>query len=130
MSVFAPKTDGSLRHGDIPYVSPVASAQIVEPAPAAMWAVYLLLAALLVAVTWAWLAQVDIVAKATGRVVPDGREQIIASLEGGILRELLVKEGQTVSKGQPLALLDPTRVEAQKAEGQAKRQALRATRTA
>jgi membrane fusion protein, adhesin transport system len=127
MSVFAPKTDGSLRHGDIPYVSPVASAQIVEPAPAAMWAVYLLLAALLVAVTWAWLAQVDIVAKATGRVVPDGREQIIASLEGGILRELLVKEGQTVSKGQPLALLDPTRVEAQKAEGQAKRQALRAT---
>jgi membrane fusion protein, adhesin transport system len=60
-------------------------------------------------------------------VVPDGREQVIASLEGGILRELLVREGQTVEAGQPLALLDPTRFEAQQAEGQAKRLALMAT---
>jgi adhesin transport system membrane fusion protein len=60
-------------------------------------------------------------------VVPEGREQVIASLEGGILRELLVREGQVVAKGQPLALLDPTRVEAQQAEGQTRRSALQAT---
>ena len=117
----------ALQPSDMPYVSAVASAQVLEPAPAAMYAVYLMLVALVVALGWASVAQVDIVAKANGRVVPDGREQIIASLEGGILRELLVREGQQVTKGQPLALLDPTRVEAQKAEGQAKRLAMRGT---
>jgi adhesin transport system membrane fusion protein len=116
----------ALLAGDLPFVSPVTGAQVLEPAPAAMWAVYLMLAALVVALFWSSRAQVDIVAKADARVVPDGREQVIASLEGGLLRELLVREGQQVVVGQPLALLDPTRAEAQQAEGQAKRQALRA----
>ena len=92
-----------------------------------MWAAYLMLLAVAAAVGWAAVAQVDIVAKAGGRVVPDGREQVIASLEGGILRAPMVREGQTVEAGQPLALLDPTRFEAQQAEGQAKRLALTAT---
>jgi adhesin transport system membrane fusion protein len=109
------------------YVSPVSAAQVLEPAPAAMWAVYLLLVAICLAVGWAAVSEVDIVAKANARVVPDGREQVIASLEGGILRELLVREGQQVTPGQPLALLDPTRVEAQQAEGQARRLALKGT---
>jgi adhesin transport system membrane fusion protein len=79
------------------YVSPVSAAQVLEPAPAAMWAVYLMLVAICLAVGWAAVSQVDIVAKANARVVPDGREQVIASLEGGILRELLVREGQQVT---------------------------------
>ena len=116
-----------LQPRDMPFVSAVAAAQVVEPAPAAMWAVYLMLAALVAALGWSAVATVDVVAKAKGRVVPDGRDQIIASLEGGILRELLVREGQQVQVGQPLALLDPTRVEAQQAEGHAKRLALKGT---
>ena len=125
MSLFNRKTRAVLLPGDMAYLSSVNGAQVVEPAPAAMWGVYLMLLAVAVALGWAWVAQVDIIAKANGRVVPDGREQVIASLEGGILRELLVREGQQVNAGQPLALLDPTRVEAQQAEGQAKRLALR-----
>ena len=113
--------------GDVPYVSAVDAAQVLEPAPAAMWAVYLMLVGIAVAVAWASVAQVDIIAKANGRVVPDGREQVIASLEGGILRELLVKEGQQVTEGQALAMLDPTRVEAQQAEGNARKLALQGT---
>jgi adhesin transport system membrane fusion protein len=109
---------------DLAYLSPVAGAHVVEPAPAAMWAVYLMLAAVAAALGWAALAQVDIVAKASARIIPEGREQLIASLEGGILRELSVREGQQVVQGQTLAALDPTRVEAQQAEGQAKRVAL------
>ncbi len=126
MSLFSKPTGRALDQGDMAYVSPVAAAQVVEPAPAASWAIYLMLAALAVALGWAALAQVDIVAKAQARVVPEGREQVIASLEGGILREMLVREGQAVAKGQPLALLDPTRVEAQQAEGQTRRAALQA----
>jgi adhesin transport system membrane fusion protein len=126
VSLFSKPSGRALDAGDMAYVSPVAAAQVVEPAPAASWAIYLMLAALAVALGWAALAQVDIVAKAPARVVPEGREQVIASLEGGILREMLVREGQAVAKGQPLALLDPTRAEAQQAEGQTRRAALQA----
>ena len=125
MSWFAQRDAAALRETDLAYVDPVRGAQVVEAAPAAMWAVYLMLAALAAALGWAAFARVDIVAKAPARIIPEGREQVIASLEGGILRELLVREGQQVEAGQPLALLDPTRFEAQQAEGQAKRAALR-----
>ncbi len=116
-----------LQPADVPFISPVHAAQVLEPAPAAMWAVYLMLLVLASALVWASVSEVDIVAKANARVVPDGREQVIASLEGGILRELMVREGQQVAQGQTLALLDPTRVEAQQAEGQARRLALKGT---
>ena len=76
---------------------------------------------------WAALAQVDMVTRADSRVIPVGREQVIASLEGGILRELKVREGEAVAAGQALALLDPTRVEAQQNEGRLRRLALMAT---
>ncbi len=122
-----PKLATELQRRDMPYVTPVNAAQVIEPAPAALWAVYLMLSAIAVALTWAAFAQVDIVAKANGRIVPDGREQIIASLEGGILRELLVREGQQVLEGQALALLDPTRYEAQAAEGTSRKQSLQGT---
>ncbi len=115
-----------LRRSDVPYITAVGGAHVVEPAPAAMYAVYLMLAVLLMTIAWASLAKVDIVTRASGRVVPDGREQVIASLEGGILRQVMVREGQQVARGQPLAVLDPTRFEAQQAEGQAKRVSLQA----
>jgi adhesin transport system membrane fusion protein len=55
---------------------------------------------------------VDKATHAIGRIEPEGREQVIASLEGGILREMYVREGMQVSEGQDLAQLDPTRFEA------------------
>ena len=121
------RPEQALRQADLPYVTPLAAAHVLEPAPAALWAVYLLLALIAAALTWAGFAQVDIVAKANGRLVPDGREQVIASLEGGILRELLVREGQQVSEGQALAMLDPTRIEAQQAESTSKKLSLQGT---
>ncbi|MBA4175660.1 MAG: HlyD family type I secretion periplasmic adaptor subunit [Leptothrix sp. (in: Bacteria)] len=126
-SMFRRKRGPELQRGDVPYLNAVQAAQVMDPAPAAMWAVYLLLLAIAVAVGWASMAQVDIVATATGRVVPDGREQVIASLEGGILREMLVREGQEVAQGQALATLDPTRFESQQAEGTARKLALQGT---
>jgi adhesin transport system membrane fusion protein len=115
-----------LRADDLAYVSVQNAAMVVEPARAASWAIYLMLAVLAAAVGWAAVARVDMITRGEARVIPEGREQVIASLEGGILRELLVREGDAVRAGQPLALLDPTRVEAVQAEGQAKRLALRA----
>ena len=117
----------ALHRGDMAYLSPLQAAQQHEPAHVATWAVYLMLIALVVAVAWAALAQVDMITRTDSRVVPVGREQVIASLEGGILRELKVREGEAVVAGQALALLDPTRVEAQQNEGRLRRLALMAT---
>ncbi len=116
-----------LNRQDFAFLSPLQVAQQHEPATAASWAVYLMLAALVATVLWAAFSQVDMITRADSRVIPVGREQVIASLEGGILRELKVREGEAVEAGQPLALLDPTRVEAQQNEGRLKRLAMLAT---
>lgn len=108
------------------FVSAIHAAHIDEPLPRATWALYLLCAVVTVAITWSALAKVDEITRSDGRIVPDGREQVIASLDAGILRELKVREGQEVQAGQELATLDPTRVEAQQAEGQAKLLSLKA----
>ncbi|ENX41041.1 HlyD family type I secretion periplasmic adaptor subunit [Acinetobacter sp. NIPH 2100] len=59
---------------------------------------------------WAWLFNLEEVSTGTGKVIPSSKEQIIQSLEGGILTKLDVNEGDVVEKGQILAQLDPTRL--------------------
>lgn len=112
---------------DLAYMADVRAAMVAEATPKTAWALYLMAIVVASAIAWAAVARVDEVTRADARVVPDGREQVIASLEGGILRELNVREGQQVSEGQELAQIDPTRFEAQQNEGQAKRLALRGT---
>lgn len=67
------------------------------------WLVALLLA---LAVGWAYYARLDEVAIAPAEVVPQGQVKIIQHLEGGILSEIHVKDGQNVKIGDPLAQLD------------------------
>lgn len=73
-----------------------------------IWLVGLFLVAFF---AWAWLFEIDEVSSGTGKVIPSSREQVIQSLEGGILSKLNVREGQIVEKGAVLAQLDPTRGE-------------------
>lgn len=116
-----------INRGDTAYMTKVRAAQIVDGTPGVTGVLYLMLAVVVTGITWASLARVDEVTRADARVIPDGREQIIASLEGGLLRELYVQEGMQVQEGQELVQLDPTRFESQQNEGQAKRIALKAT---
>ena len=122
----SPQSGGRPRRGDDAFMSGVRAAQVVEASPHIAWILYLIAAALAAALTWAAVARVDEVTKADARVVPEGREQVIASLEGGILHELFVHEGEQVEEGQSLAELDPTRYQSQQAEGETKRIALKA----
>ena len=68
----------------------------------------------------------DEVTVGTGRVIPSSREQIIQSLEGGILAELAVREGAVVEKDQVLLRLDDTRFGASFRESRSRITALRA----
>jgi multidrug efflux pump subunit AcrA (membrane-fusion protein) len=62
---------------------------------------------------WIVLAQVDELARARGEVQPQGRLQAVQSEEGGTVLEFLVREGDTVKAGQPVARLAATNVVAQ-----------------
>lgn len=117
---------GQFYRGDAEFLSGLKEAELTEATPRATWALYLMCLLVAAVLIWAMFAKVDSITKAQGRVVPDGREQVIASLEGGILRTMMVREGMLVEQGQELLQLDPTRVEAQQNEGVAKYVALRA----
>ena len=64
---------------------------------------------LIVLLIWAGFAKVDEVIRGEGRVTPSRQVQVIQSLDGGIVSQLLVREGQTVKIGDPLVRIDETR---------------------
>ncbi|MCX2834617.1 HlyD family type I secretion periplasmic adaptor subunit [Microbulbifer thermotolerans] len=94
-------------HGTGQYSSDEADEATMVRSTRVVWVVFLLIAAL---VGWSYFAQVDEVSSGAGKVIPTSRAQVIQSLEGGILAELLVSEGDIVERGQILAQLDPTKV--------------------
>ncbi|WP_156104900.1 HlyD family type I secretion periplasmic adaptor subunit [Buttiauxella agrestis] len=69
---------------------------------------------------WAWFGTLDEVSTGTGKVVPSSREQVLQSMDGGIVTEVLVHEGDKVEAGQIVARLDPTRSESNVGESAAR----------
>ena len=65
-------------------------------------------AAILVALLWAALTEIDKVTRGAGRIVPQKQKQEVQHLEGGIVTEILVREGERVSVGQPLMRIENT----------------------
>ena len=81
--------------------------------------VWTLLALFVCAILWAALAKVDEVSRGEGKVVPSGSNQHLQSLDGGVVSEILVREGQVVKKGQLLLKVDNTRFVSSLRENQA-----------
>ncbi|MEL6808803.1 MAG: HlyD family efflux transporter periplasmic adaptor subunit [Pseudomonadota bacterium] len=75
--------------------------------------IYLCGAAVLVFVLWAAFAWVDEIVRGQGEMISSSRPQIIQNLEGGILAELLVGEGDIVNRGEVLARLEGTQFQSQ-----------------
>ncbi|MDP2452196.1 MAG: HlyD family type I secretion periplasmic adaptor subunit [Polaromonas sp.] len=63
----------------------------------------------ILAVLWAGLSEVDEITKGEGKVIPSRQLQVLQSLDGGIVSEILVQEGQVVEPGQVLVNIDTTR---------------------
>lgn len=82
-----------------------------------IWVCVLMLACFL---AWAAWFQVVEVSTGTGKVVPTSKEQLIQSMEGGIIKELNVSEGTLVERGQVLAQLDAVKSESNVGESEAK----------
>ncbi|WP_142848523.1 HlyD family type I secretion periplasmic adaptor subunit [Telmatospirillum sp. J64-1] len=77
-----------------------------------------------VGIAWMAWAKLDEVTRADGQVIPSRHVQVVQNLEGGIVTEILVREGETVKKGQVLARMDPTSYGAEVSRLQARRLAL------
>jgi HlyD family secretion protein len=88
------------------FVPALAALEDSAPSPlprAVLWILIALLAALGV---WAVFGRLDVIAAADGRLVPRSQLKIVQPAEGGVLRELLVAEGERVAKGQVLGRMD------------------------
>jgi hemolysin D len=60
------------------------------------------------ALVWAWWGTIDIVASATGKILPSGRTKVVQPFETGVVRSIRVQDGQAVKAGDVLIELDPT----------------------
>ena len=87
-----------------------AALEIVEtpPSPIGRAIAGTIAALFLVALSWAVLGQVDIVASAMGKIVPSGRVKLIQPYETGVVRAIHIRDGQKVDAGQILIELNPT----------------------
>ena len=81
---------------------------------------------IIVLVVWAYFAQIDQVTRATATVIASARTQDIQAVEGGVLTEILVREGEDVTKGQLVVTLEEERAQAAFANSSSKIAALRA----
>ena len=82
---------------------------------------------LLVLTFWAGVTEIDQVKRAQGQIIASDRTQVIQAVDGGVLRELFVQEGQEVKAGELLASFEKTRVRAALDDTQGKVMALRIT---
>ena len=73
-----------------------------------------------VALYWAWNAEIDQLTRGMGKIVPSSKNQIIQNLEGGIVEKIMVKTGAIVEKGQALLKIDNKVFESNLTENQLK----------
>ena len=82
--------------------------QQTPPNPLARWLAWSLLALVVLAVLWACFGRVNIVATAEGKIIPSSRVKQIQPLDKGVVKAILVHEGEYVVPGQALIELDTT----------------------
>jgi len=113
----------------INFSPPLLRLQATSPNPLGRKVLWVLLVMLLALLLWAILGRLDIVAVAEGKLIPESYVKIVQPSESGIVKEILVKEGQSVKAGQVLMRMDTQISEADtksiEADYQRKRLALR-----
>jgi hemolysin D len=94
------------------FAPPLLRIQDKPPAPLAGWMLKLLAGFLAAVLLWALFGRLDIVAVADGKLVPSSYLKIVQPAEQGIVKEILVREGESVRAGQVLVRMDPALTQA------------------
>lgn len=115
------KGSDSLKGQPLPEVNKA----LIEDAPRVIrLTIWAIIAFFVFLVTWAGFSEIDEVTRGDGKAIPSSKLQKIQNLEGGIVSELYVKEGQIVEAGAPLIRLDDTRFVSNAGETEALRLAM------
>ncbi|WGE84684.1 HlyD family type I secretion periplasmic adaptor subunit [Actinobacillus equuli] len=118
-----------ISQADLALINDLNAAMQTEKHRGIFTVIILFFAFLVVFVIWAYNSPLEEVTRGQGSVIPSSREQIVQSLDPGIIREMRVKEGDIVEKDQILLTLDDTRSSAMLRESKAKVQNLQAVAT-
>ncbi len=94
------------KKNELEYMSELEEAIRLKPHWSSTLFVLMIAGVVIFMIAWASIAEVDERVRGQGRVMPSSDIQVIQSLEGGILSELLIHEGETVVKGQALMRID------------------------
>ncbi|CAM2767949.1 MULTISPECIES: HlyD family type I secretion periplasmic adaptor subunit [Vibrio] len=94
---------------ELEYVDDQTAALLLNTPSSARVMLWVMIAFFIAASAWASWAEIDQVTRGQGKVVPSSQVQVIQNLEGGLVKQILVREGEQVQKGQQLILIDDTR---------------------
>ena len=119
-------SENNVKSKDLHLINDLNAALQKEKHSGQFWVIILFFIFLVVFVIWAYNSPIEEVTRGQGNVIPSSREQVVQSLDPGIITEILVKEGDIVEKGQVLLKLDDTRSSAVLRESEAKVQNLEA----
>jgi hemolysin D len=102
------RRDRARRRDEVAFLP--AALEIVEtpPSPTGRWIAATIMLLFCAALAWAAWGTIDIMATATGKIVPTGSVKVVQPLETGVVRAINVQDGQMVSAGDVLIELDPT----------------------
>ncbi|KOO07518.1 HlyD family type I secretion periplasmic adaptor subunit [Vibrio hepatarius] len=98
-----------LTPSELEYVDDKTAALLLNTPNNARLMLWVMVIFFILAAGWSSWAQIDKVTVGQGKVVPSSQIQVVQNLEGGLVKEILVREGQQVQKGQQLLLIDDTR---------------------
>lgn len=119
--------ENNVKSKDLHLINDLNAALQKEKHSGQFWVIILFFLFLIVFVVWAYNSPVEEVTRGNGNIIPSSREQVIQSLDPGIVTEIMVKEGDMVEKDQILMKLDDTRSSAVLRESEAKVENLEAT---
>jgi len=102
------RTTDRMRREELAFLP--AALELVEtpPSPIGRMIAATLMLLFTATLAWTWWGTIDIVASATGKIVPSGRTKVLQPFETGVVRAIRVQDGQAVKAGDVLIELDPT----------------------
>lgn len=99
----------NLAADDLHYMPSVSEALLEQAPKGARTLLWCMVAFVVIAIAWASWATLDEISRGEGEIIPSKQLQVVQNLEGGIISEILVSEGELVEKGQVLLRIDDTR---------------------
>lgn len=116
----------NLSKRDYEFMQSLSSAMLEKTPRTLRVVLFFWVVAITMLLVWASLAEIDEIARGEGEIIPSGENQMIQNLEGGIVEEILVKEGEHVDVGQLLVKIDNQKSESTFSSNEIKADALEA----